>query len=470
LQNNLSDYEFLSAHAKRTGNILAVVDGKLCFDKPDNLFAAGPKLTMGENLRQFSVRLSSALQAKEVKAVGWDFTTKKPIESAIPKPVLWHINGQNQPSGADFTSSAGMGTIGGYTLTSFAPRTQGEADALAKSASGDQEGKFAEADGVAYGHPKLVAGVKVDIDNVGDKYKGTYYVTSATHIYNTSGYEVHFTVSGRFPQTFNQLLNGTSSGPGEPGMISGVVIGIVTNNKDDKGLGRVKVRFPWLPSYKKSEGNPSTDDKPGIESNWARIAAPGAGVARGMYYLPEVEDEVLVAFEHGNPNLPYIIGGLWNPIDLPPEKNDEAVSQKVNHRMIVSRSGHKIVLDDEEGKESILIMDKTTKQSIFIDSTKNSITIKGDGDLLIDMKGNITIKSGMTIEIEATSDIKMKGINLSAEATGTYKVSATTELEMKSNGFANFESTTAAALKGPTLDIEASAGPASIQGKPIMLN
>ena len=68
--------------------------------------------------------------------------------------------------------------------------------------------------------------------------------------------------------------------------VSGVVVGVVTNNQDPEGMGRVKVKFPWL----------SDED----ESNWARVAAPMAGKERGFYFLPEVEDEVLVAFEHGD--------------------------------------------------------------------------------------------------------------------------------------------------------------------------
>jgi len=457
LQNNLTDFEFLSMRAKRTGCILAMVDGKLCFDTPDKLIVDGPKLTMRDNLRQFAVRVSTALQAKQVEVVGWDFTTKKPITSLEDPATLWTSNGIGK-TGAAVTAS-GFGDNGKSSLTTFAPQTQAEADALAKSAAGDQEGEFIEADGVSFGDPRLVAGVKVQVAEVGDKFDGKYFVTSATHIYNTTGYQVHFTISGRFPQTFNQLLNPSASGLHEPGSISNVVIGIVTNNDDPKNMGRVKVKFPWMVGYKAD-----------IDSNWARVAAPGAGKARGVFYIPEVNDEVLVAFEHGNPNLPYVLGGLWNGVDETPEKKEEALKNKeVIHRMIVSRTGHKIVLDDTQGQESILIMDKTKKQSILIESATGNITIKGDGDLLIDMKGNITVKSGRIIDIEAISDIKMKGVNLTAEASANYKVDAKVELEMKATGFANFQSTTALAIKGPTLDIEAS-GPASIQGNPIMLN
>src|SRR5689334_2824184 len=89
----------------------------------------------------------------------------------------------------------------------------------------------------------------------------------------------------------------------------GVVVGVVTNIQDDQGLGRVKVKFPWLSD---------TD-----ESHWARVAVPMAGHQRGFYFLPEVDDEVLVAFEHGSADYPYILGALWNGKDEPPASNGD---------------------------------------------------------------------------------------------------------------------------------------------------
>src|SRR5204862_7721429 len=120
--------------------------------------------------------------------------------------------------------------------------------------------------------------------------------------------------------------------------------------------GRVKVRFPWL----------SNDD----ESRWARVAATMAGNDRGVYLLPEVEDEVLVAFEHGDISFPYVVGSLWNGKDAPPATNDDG---KNNIRVIKSRSGHVVRLNDEDGKETIEIIDKSEKNSIVIDTAKNTV-------------------------------------------------------------------------------------------------
>ena len=86
------------------------------------------------------------------------------------------------------------------------------------------------------------------------------------------------------------------SGQHDDGRITGVVIGIVTNNNDPDRLGRVKVRFPWLSGS--------------TESHWARVATPMAGNGRGLYFLPEVDDEVLVLFERGDVRFPFVIGAL----------------------------------------------------------------------------------------------------------------------------------------------------------------
>lgn len=195
--------------------------------------------------------------------------------------------------------------------------------------------------------------------------------------------------------------------------VTGVVVGIVTNNKDTEGMGRVKVKFPW-------RGDSD-------ESYWARVATLMAGEDRGTFFLPEVEDEVLVAFDHGDINHPYVIGALWNGVDTPPETNSDG---KNNIRKIKSRSGHEIIFGDEEskekielhtnaghtiilddsaGKEKIEIKDKTGNNSITIDSVQNAITISSQTKLSIKSQmieiesgGMMTIKSGATLTIQGT--------------------------------------------------------------------
>jgi phage baseplate assembly protein V len=187
--------------------------------------------------------------------------------------------------------------------------------------------------------------------------------------------------------------------PGRNDRFYGVVVGIVTNNRDPDNMHRVKVRFPWL----------SND----VESHWARVAASMAGKGRGAYFLPEVDDEVLVAFEHGQVDHPYVLGSLWNGKDDAPESNANGEN---NHRTIKSRSGHVLRFNDKSGGETIEIIDKTGNNKIVIDSANNTITIEAQSDITIKsatgkltMQANgIEMKSRMGVSVEAAQSMDLK--------------------------------------------------------------
>jgi uncharacterized protein involved in type VI secretion and phage assembly len=194
------------------------------------------------------------------------------------------------------------------------------------------------------------------------------------------------------------------------GRLFGVVVGIVTNNQDPDGLGRVRIRFPWLSDAE--------------ESHWARVAAPMAGGGRGVYFLPEVDDEVLVAFEHGDLRLPYVLGGLWNGQDSPPADNEDGNN---NIRLIQSRSGHLIRLNDEDGKETVEIIDRTGKNSIVVDTAANTVTITTDKDIaLVASQGTISLEA-QKIALKSSADTKIEaGAGMDVEATATLNVKGAT--------------------------------------------
>ena len=188
----------------------------------------------------------------------------------------------------------------------------------------------------------------------------------------------------------------------------GVVVGVVTNNQDPENMHRVKVRFPWL-----------SDD---VESNWARVASPMAGNGRGAYFLPEVDDEVLVAFDHGRIDHPYVLGCLWNGKDGAPESNQNGEN---NNRTIKSRSGHVLRLNDASGNETIEIIDKSGKNRIIIDTARNSITIEAEADITVkSSSGKLTLQAARGIEMKSQAGISAQaaqGIDLKANAQVTVK-------------------------------------------------
>jgi uncharacterized protein involved in type VI secretion and phage assembly len=205
------------------------------------------------------------------------------------------------------------------------------------------------------------------------------------------------------------------------GKIYGVVVGVVTNNQDPEKMGRVKVRFPWLNE---------TD-----ESHWARVATLMAGKDRGTWFLPEVDDEVLVAFGHGDVRCPYVIGALWNGVDTPPRDNDDGknservIKSRLGHELIFgdedgkgkveikTKAGHQLLLDDTSGSEKISIVDKSGKNKIELDSAAGSVAVTGDMKLSI---------KAQQIEITADTSLTLKGqqVEISADAAATVKSSS----------------------------------------------
>lgn len=185
--------------------------------------------------------------------------------------------------------------------------------------------------------------------------------------------------------------------PHAPGSKSsqGMTTGIVTSNEDPEQRGRVRVKFPVLDGEN--------------ESHWARVVTPMAGPGSGLHLLPEVNDEVLVIFEHGRPDSAYVLGGVWNGQDKPPETSKDKLTLR-------SRSGHTIRLDDTAGEEKLEITGKAG-QKITLDSVGETISIIATRDLVLESTGGklilkgaagVEITSGAAFTAEATTNMELK--------------------------------------------------------------
>ena len=147
----------------------------------------------------------------------------------------------------------------------------------------------------------------------------------------------------------------------------GIAKAVVVDNTNPKGVGRVGVRFPW---HTRPE-----------DVHWAPLAAPMAGRDRGLWFRPEVGDEVLVAFERGDSRLPYIIGGLWNAAAPPPAG---AAGTSNDLRMIRTRNGHTLLFDDA-GSGHVELTLKDGKRLSIDDETVRLTDEHGNG---------LTVRSG----------------------------------------------------------------------------
>lgn len=193
----------------------------------------------------------------------------------------------------------------------------------------------------------------------------------------------------------------------------GVAVGIVTSNLDP--LGRVKVRMPWFSGTE--------------ESAWARVAVPMAGLNRGTYFIPQVDDEVLLAFEHGDIRHPYIIGSVWSVQDLPPESLPTDPIQK---RAIKTVAGHEIAFDD--ALQSLTII-TSSQQKIEIDPQKIEISnTAGTHKITID-------NAALSITIEATAgNIQLKAPAGRITLQGAQvEITSTVSTDVKSTAMCNVQ-------------------------------
>lgn len=250
-----------------------------------------------------------------------------------------------------------------------------------------------------------------------------------------------------------------------------VVVGIVTNIVHDNGDYRVKVRFPWLP-------NGGAD---GEDSNWCRIISYMAGKDRGTFWLPEVEDEVLVAFMHGDINDGVVLGALWNGNDKAIYSNKDAAgkvtenafqgkheAKKNDLRVFRSRVGHQLVFNDNANEPRVALHTKQ-KHRIVLDDKNNEPTQieiydgKEENYILIDTKNKkITIesKSGdMLLKCKETFTVEAKEIKMKSDQNTTitvgknFEMKASSNMTIKASGTGDIESSDAMTLKGSKVNI-----------------
>jgi len=443
-QSGQTDWQFLDGLARDIGYQIAVRDGKLDFGRArtaaDAPQAAGVAdqnplvLKLGTDLLRFRTTVTSAEQVKEVQVRGWDVAQKRALVATAPAKTTSAVL-------ADVTPAALAHVFGDpvYVATDVPYRTQSEVDAAAGALAEQIAGAFAEFEGVARGNPRLRANAAISVDNIGKPFEGKYTITTSRHRYDPlTGYTTAFVVSGRQERS----LFGLTSGGGARTGAAGVVVAQVSDVNDPQKEGRVTLTYPWLSET--------------YVSDWARTVQVGAGKDRGAMVLPEVGDEVLVAFEQGDVRRPYVLGGLFNGIDTPhagPGAVVDAGSGAVNRRSMVSRKGHRVDLLDQSGKaEGVSIATSDGKLKISLDVPGTKVTVHADGTVLVEGSQGVTVDAG-------PSKLDLKGGQVAVSATngvtidgggGAVQVTAGTQLALKGT-MATLEGSGQTQVKGGAL-------------------
>lgn len=453
-QNNVSDWEFLSRLANSVGAQLAVVDGKLDFrlpEQPDDAPATTAKATTNplvleadRTLISLRAGITAAEQVPEVRVSGWDFQAKQQVTAvATPKTT------GSEASGLDPVALANKFGSPPFLVADGPRRTVAEAKAAADALAGQLGSASAEITGVARGNPKLRAGTAVTLANVGDPFTGKYTLTSTRHLFaDHTGYTTEFTASGRQERSLYGLATGRSGGPQQAGGPTGLLPGIVSDVKDPATMGRVKLTFPWL-------------DKD-FTSNWARVVQAGAGNGRGAVILPEVGDEVLVGFEHGDFDAPYVLGGLHNGKDALPTLSAAPVdgnSGEIAVRAFMSRKGHKVEFVETDG---ILISTGDGKLVVKLDAKNQMIEVTSAKGVHVKADNGITIESGQ-------GPLQLKGQKVVMSSDTDVEVTANAALKLSGNSEVKVSGTAVSVAGQAQTEVTAS-GPLTVRGAVVRIN
>ena len=397
-QNNETNLAFLRGRATALGYVL-FADGKTVHCEAPSANGAPIELQWATTLMEFRPRLTTVSQITDATVRGWDPATRRPItgraENGNGAPAVGEARKGGQLARQAFNLDAPY-------LTADRPiRTQAAADRLAQTMADRHTTRFIEADGVCTGNAKIVAGVTVKVTAIGERFTGSYFVTSATHEYSPEhGYTTRFSVSGHHPSTLLSVV----APHDDRAPMRGLAIGIVTDNNDPERQGRVKVQYPWL----------STEHA----SDWARVIVPGGGKERGIAFLPEINDEVIVGFELGDVHHAYVLGGLWNGQDAPPGDMGKMIAgSKVEQRVIRSRTGHTITLDDSDGDAGVKIEDRNGNV-VHIKTTSDELVVTMKGNVSVDTKQDMSVKTQGGVTIEATGPVEIKGMGVTIDAGG----------------------------------------------------
>ncbi len=391
-QDNETDWDFIWRLAERVGFEFVVEDTVAHFRKPigdDPL-----QLEWPTTLHSFSPRVTATQQANTVTLAIQDPKTKQVISSTADTA------NQIAEIGVDRETIAGAFPALEMHVATEPVKSPSEGDALAQALLDKLANGYIAADGVCPGNPDIKAGIAVQVTGIGNKYSGTYRVAAVTHVLRGgSTYETRFANSAA-----HTLLGsvGGDRGSSAPNFGSQLVLGIVTNNADPDGLGRVRVQYPSLGGD--------------VEGAWARIASLSAGNARGVMMLPVVGEEVLVGFEHDDTTRPYVLGSLFNGVDIPGDdltQGQDGSFALLSDQKMIATSKQDMQLTTQ-GALTINVQNGTTHNDQGqVQITGQGVTIQSNGDLTIQGQSSVTISCGGSQIQVSPSGVTVSGATIS---------------------------------------------------------
>ncbi len=410
VQYHTTDWDFVVARAEANGLFILTDDNKCIVKKPDTAAEMSLQLEFGATLMEFEADLDASTQVKAIKSKSWNYTDLELLESEGTNPAVTE-NG-------NITADALADVFNVEEELLLHPGKFQEQELKDWIDAKSVRHKLSRICGRAkfQGLASLKPGMTIDLKGVGDRFNGKAYVTGIRHQIGAVNWttDVQFGFNQRW--LYEQFELNERPAAGMLAGVNGLHVGIVAKlGSDPDGEDRIQVRMPVL------------DDA--AEGVWARVATTDAGKERGTFFRPEVGDEVILGFLDDDPRYPIVLGALNS------KKNPAPVTagDDNNHiKGIYTREKIKLEFDDEK---KIVTIETPGSQSVVIDDDAKKITLTDSTGNVIEMSdAGITLKSAKDIILEATGDIKMKGVNIEAKADAQLKAEGGAGAEFKSGG------------------------------------
>lgn len=451
-----SNYRFLKRMAQLYGEWFFYDGGDLIFGaiKPSNQI----KLKFGSDLSDFDI--SMAVAPDGFKEVTYDYFNHKTYTS----PSANSVDGLDSNGKKALDASNKLYSNKPVVLNNQVALSGSDLEQFTKARQSGVAGDMVFLEGTS-DNQEIRIGTEIEVEGSGESAEsfGKYIVIEARHSSDGVGnYQNHF----KAVQSTLKMAPYFSQRVADPEIETQNAE--VIDNNDPDGLGRVKVKFVWQVD--------------GGTCPWIRVLSSSSGKDKGFYFIPEIKDHVLVAFEDGNPNKPFILGAVFHKDTKPSLWKDD----KNNKKGLKTKSGNEILFLDEDGKETITIQQKDKKNEFTITlEGDGKITLKTKGDILFKADKSITMEAGEEINIKSTKgttikadelkvqtqkDVEVKGgMNVKVQANQSIELKATTELKMEGLSTSLKASTKGEIKASAMLDIDGGAM-ANLKGALVKIN
>ncbi|OOG78488.1 type VI secretion system tip protein VgrG [Flavobacterium sp. A45] len=414
VQHYVTDWDYILALAEANGLIVTTINGKISVNAPDKDTSSVLTVTYGDNLLEFNAKLNSTTQLGNVTSNSWDYKNQEVINSeATP-----NIAGSGNLSTKKLSEVIDLPS---FQLQTSAPLETADLNDWSKAQIIKSEYSKIMGEAKFKGTNLIDPGKYMTFQGLGDRFNGDYLISGVVHNLSDGNWisEVSLGLSPIWFTEEPDVMAPPASGllPGARGLLNGTVKQIFG---DPDSQYRILVDIPLF------DTNGS-----GI---WARLSNFYSTSGAGVFFLPEVGDEVILGFLNEDPRFPVILGSMYSSSKIKPFAGVEP-NEKNSKKAIVSKSGISVEFDDENkiwtvatpNKNTIIISDKD-KQITIKDENQNSIVMSSNGidmssskNITISAQEKVTIKGSQGITIESNGgDIETKGLNIKESADMQY--------------------------------------------------